>query len=324
MVSIEVLPHEFALTQNTKDFKVSVIIPSFNEQNNIRVLADKLVEMLSKYNDYEIIFIDDGSTDKTLENIQKLSEQNKKIKYISFSRNFGQQKALKAGLDHATGDCAISMDADLQHPPELIDQLIEKWNEGYEIVYTIREETRNLSLFKRKTASIFYKLMSAISDLDMQKGVADFRLMDKSVVEVFKDINEFHLFVRGMVSWIGFKECSIRYVPNDRFSGKSKYSFRKMFLFARDGLTSFSVKPLHLTTFLGIVISLLAFVYGSYAILARFIIGKELSGWASLLVSILFLGGIQLLVLGILGEYLGKLFVESKKRPNYIIRKKKL
>lgn len=208
-----------------------------------------------------------------------MSEQNDKVKYISFSRNFGQQKALKAGLDHATGDCAITMDADLQHPPELIDRLIDKWNEGYETVYTIREENRDLPLFKRKTASLFYKLMNAMSDIDIPKGVADFRLMDKSIVEVFKDINESHLFIRGMVSWIGFKECSIRYVPSGRFSGQSKYSFRKMFLLALDGLTSLSARPLHPATVLGTPVSLLAFVYGSYAVLARFVIGRELSGW---------------------------------------------
>ena len=310
--------------KHSKDFKVSVIIPAFNEQDNIGVLADKLVIILSKYNDYEIIIIDDGSTDRTLENVLKLSEQNEKLKYISFSRTFGHQNALKAGLDHAVGDCVISMDADLQHPPELIDQLIQKWNEGYEIVYTIRQEERKLPLFKRMSSALFYKIMNLLSNIDLQKGTADFRLMDKSVVEVFKDINESHLFIRGMVSWIGFKECSISYVPNDRFCGESKYSFPKMIFLALDGLTSFSVKPLHFATVLGIIISLLAFVYASYAVLARYIIGKELSGWVSLLVSILFLGGIQLLMLGILGEYLGKLFVESKKRPIYIIRKKKL
>ncbi len=310
--------------ENTKRFKVSVIIPCYNEQDNIAPLAEKLIKTLEKYTDYEILFIDDGSTDQTLSRIQKLSDQNPHIKYMSFSRNFGHQKALKAGLDHASGDCAISMDADLQHPPELIDRMIEKWDQGYEVVCAIRQETKDLPPFKRKSAALFYKLLNLISSIDLKSGAADFRLMDRSVVDVFKGFNEHHLFLRGLVSWMGFKECFIEYAPNNRLSGRSKYSVKKMCLFALDGLTSFSVKPLHLATILGLIVSLLAFLYAIFALVAKFVANRVVSGWTSVLISVLFIGGIQLLMLGIIGEYLGKLFIESKKRPNYVIREKKL
>lgn len=172
------------------DFKVSIVIPSFNEEDNINALVDRLVPILSHYSDYEILFVDDGSVDNTLEIIQRLSEQNDKVKYLSFSRNFGHQMALKAGLDHATGDCVICMDADLQHPPELIDQMIKKWKEGYDIVYTVREDRKTLSLFKRGTARLFYRFINGISNIKLERGVADFRLLDRCVVDVFRDINE--------------------------------------------------------------------------------------------------------------------------------------
>jgi len=311
-------------TPKSSTAKISIVVPAFNEQDNIAPLTERLIKMLEKYTDYEILFIDDGSTDQTLSRIQKLSDQNQHIKYMSFSRNFGHQKALKAGLDHASGDCVISMDADLQHPSELIDRMIEKWDQGCEVVCTIRQETKNLPPFKRKSAALFYKLLNLVSSINLQSGAADFRLMDRSVVEVFKDFNEHHLFVRGLVSWMGFKECSIEYVPNNRLSGRSKYSVKKMCLFALDGLTSFSVKPLHLATVLGLIVSLFAFLYAIFALIAKFVADKLVSGWTSVIISVLFIGGIQLLMLGILGEYLGKLFIESKKRPNYIIREKKL
>ena len=305
-------------------FKISIIIPAFNEQDNIKILTEKLLTVLSKYSVYEIIFIDDGSTDKTLEYIQDLSEKNSHIKYLSFSRNFGHQYALKAGFDHAAGDCVISMDADLQHPPELIDQMIQKWQEGYEIISAKRAGKSNLSIFKRKSAAIFYGLLNYISDIDLEKGAPDFRLMDKSVVEVFRRIGESSLFLRGMVPWVGFKQCCIQYSQNDRLFGESKYSFWKMLLFALDGITSFSVRPLRLATILGLLLSMSSILYALYAVYSYFFTNNVITGWASIISSILFIGGLQLLILGIFGEYLGKLVIESKKRPIYIIRKKKL
>jgi polyisoprenyl-phosphate glycosyltransferase len=270
------------------------------------------------------MLVDDGSADNTFELIQALSEQNDKLKYLSFSRNFGHQMALKAGIDYATGDCIICMDADLQHPPELIDRMIQKWREGFEIVYTVREDRKNISFFKRKTASLFYKFINSISNIKLERGVADFRLLDRSVVDVLRSINESSLFIRGLISWVGFKQCSIHYLPDNRFSGRSKYSFKKMLSFALDGITSFSIKPLHLATLFGVVVSLSSFFYGIFAISMYLFTDRVISGWTSVIASVLFIGGMQLLMLGILGEYLGKLFIESKKRPLYIIKKKKL
>jgi glycosyltransferase involved in cell wall biosynthesis len=307
-----------------RDFKVSVVIPSYNEEDNINALVDRLVPILSHYPDYEILLVDDGSADNTLEIIQRLSEQHDKVKYLSFSRNFGHQMALKAGLDHATGDCVICMDADLQHPPELIDQMIGKWKEGYDVVYTVREDGTNVPFLKKGTARLFYTFINRISNIKLDRGVADFRLLDRSVVEVFRNINESSLFIRGLVSWVGFKQCAIKYLPENRFSGESKYSYGRMVSFALDGITSFSVKPLHLATLFGMAVSLLSFLYGLFAIFMHFFTNRVISGWTSVIVSVLFIGGLQLLMLGILGEYLGKLFIESKKRPIYIIRKKKL
>jgi len=304
------------------DFMVSIIVPCFNEEKNIRVLTEQLIDVLAKYENYELLFIDDGSTDKTLQHIKELSANEHKIKYISFSRNFGHQNALKAGFDHAVGDCVISMDSDLQHPVELIDQMIQKWKEGFEVIYTIREDGPELPMFKRLTSHIFYKFINRISNTMIPERSADFRLLDRVVVDVLKDINESFLFVRGMISWVGFKQCGIRYAANDRFSGKTKYSQKKMFLFALNGITSFSIKPLHIATLLGLTISLASFCYGFYAIIMKLLTNRTVPGWSSVLVSVLFIGGLQLLVLGILGEYIGKLFIESKKRPNYIIKEK--
>ena len=304
------------------NFKVSIIIPSFNEEKNVLILADRLMDILQKYKDYELIFINDGSTDNTLNNLKELNTNNKKIKYISFSRNFGHQNALRAGLDHSTGDCVISMDADMQHPPELIPEMINKWIEGYDIVYTIRKESKSLSFFKRKTANIFYGIINKLSNLKIEKGAADFRLLDRVVVDVLKQFKETAMFYRGIISWMGFKQYGILYTPNDRMFGESKYTIKKMFMFALNGITSFSVIPLHISTFLGVIISIFAFIYGVYSIVMRLFTNTTISGWTSLMVGIFFLGGIQLIMLGIIGEYIGKLFIEIKRRPSYIVKEK--
>lgn len=303
-------------------FKVSIIVPAFNEEGNIRIIADNLVQILNKYHDYEIIFINDGSVDSTLLVLKELNHANNKIRYVSFSRNFGHQLALKAGIDYATGDCVISMDADLQHPVELIPQMIDKWKDGFEVVYTIRGDDPKLSFIKRFTANLFYKLMNTISDVKIVKGTADFRLLDREVIDVLKNMQEHSLFLRGIIPWMGFSQYGLHYVPNERFWGETKYSVKKMIGLAFNGITSFSTKPLHLSTLLGLFISLLSFVYGLYLIVGKFINNKAISGWTSVIVSVLFIGGMQLLMLGIIGEYLGKLFIESKRRPNYIIKEK--
>lgn len=307
---------------NSNSFKISVVIPILNEEGNVAISTEKLIEVMKIYYDYEIIFVDDGSKDNTLSIIKDSRKANDKIHYLSFSRNFGHQNALRAGLDYATGDCVISMDGDLQHPPELIPAMIEKWEEGYDIIYTLRKDDPKIFLFKRFTTWLFYKIMNMFSDINIEQGTADFRLLDKNVVEVFRKLEEDSLFFRGMVKWLGFRQHGIEYMPSDRFSGKSKYSKSKMLKFALSGITSFSVKPLHISTFIGLLIAFSAFLYGGYALFIKLFTDKSIEGWTSVLVSVLFIGGIQLIMIGILGEYIGKLFIESKKRPNYIIRDK--
>lgn len=305
-----------------KEFKVSVIVPIYNEEGNISPLLDRLVPVLQQYHDYEILFVDDGSRDHTLETIKSSKESNSHIHYISFARNFGHQNALKAGLDHVTGDCVITMDGDLQHPPELIPQFIEKWLEGYDVVYTIRREDTRLSFLKRLTSRFFYRLMNRLSGIHIPEGAADFRLLDRKVADVLKDIREYHLFYRGLTPWLGFHQIGITYLPEERFSGQTKYSIRKMIAFALTGITSFSLKPLRISVLFGVFFALLAFIYGGYALYMKFFTDSTVPGWASVLISVLFIGGIQLIVLGIIGEYIGKLFMESKHRPHYIIKEK--
>jgi len=304
--------------------KISIVIPSYNEEGNILEITNRLKLELEKYSSYEIIFIDDGSLDGSLKLFEKLHDEDNRVNFISLSRNFGHQNALKAGLDFATGDCIISMDADLQHPTELIPQLIEKWKEGYEIVYTKRLVDKKLPLFKRTSSAFFYKIINLLSDTKIEDGTADFRLIDKSVSSIFSDMKENDLFIRGLMKWMGFKQYCIEYLPNERFSGTSKYSVRKMFKFATRGITSFSVKPLYLSTLLGLIISILAFTYGIYALYVGLFTDRAVSGWSSVIISVLFIGGLQLMMMGIIGEYIGKLFMQAKGRPQYIIRKKSL
>ena len=301
-------------------FKLSIVIPAYNEQGNIVPLYTALSKCLALYKNYEIIFVDDGSSDKTLDNIKDIARSDPEVKYIALSRNFGHQNALKAGLDRTAGDCIITMDADLQHPVELIEKLVDRWRDGYDVIYTVRVNEKNVSLLKRFTSKIFYKTMNALSDTHLQEGTADFRLLDRKVVEFIKALRENYLFLRGIVAWAGFKQTWVEYTPNQRYSGTTKYSLRKMFRFASAGITSFSMKPLRLSIFFGFAIGLAAFVYGIYAVLASLLTNKTVPGWTSVIVSSLFIGGIQLFMMGIIGEYLGKLFLENKRRPNYIVK----
>lgn len=301
--------------------KISVIIPVFNESGNIIPLTTKLNKILNEFPNRQILFIDDGSTDDTLQILRQLHQQDNRIQYISFSRNFGHQHALRCGIEHADGNCVISMDGDLQHPPDLIPEMIKKWQEGFDIVYTQRIEEQGIKSFKKITSALFYKLMNSLSDVTIEPGTADFRLLDARVASLIRNSHEQNLFIRGFVSWLGFKQYKITYSAAPRHSGTTKFSFRKMLSFALNGITSFSIKPLRFSIFAGIFISIMAFVYAMYAIiLYLFNPEKAVPGWASVLVSVLFIGGIQLLFLGVLGEYLGKLFMQAKQRPGYVIK----
>jgi dolichol-phosphate mannosyltransferase len=244
------------------------------------------------------------------------------VKYLSFSRNFGQQSALRAGLEYSTGDCVISMDADLQHPPELLIEMISKWEEGYDIVYTIRKDIENVTVFKNITASVFYKLINYLSDIEIKQGSADFRLLDKRIVKILtNDITEYHLFYRGLISWIGYNQTSIEYIPKRRFSGKTKYSVLKMINLAIDGITSFSIKPLKLAILLGLILFILSGIYGLYALGMSVFTDQTVKGWTSVILSILFVGDINMVLLGIIGEYVGKIYIQSKKRPYFLLKK---
>ncbi len=301
---------------------VSVIIPCFNEAENIFALVSELRNLPDKYT-YEIIFIDDGSTDNTLMEIMKAAECNPDVRYVSFSRNFGHQNALKAGFDHASGDCVVMMDADLQHTSATINELLKKWEDGYEIVLAKDKVRQSNSFFKKVTSKLFYKIFSALSGINEAFMGSDFRLIDRSVVAVLvNDIKEYHLFYRGIINWLGFKQCVVDYASAKRLNGRTKYSLKKMFSLALNGTTSFTVKPLRLIIITGFVISFFAFCYGIYALYVFLFTDKAITGWTSVILSILLIGGLQLFFLGIIGEYLGKMFFEVKKRPHYLIRTK--
>ncbi len=304
--------------------KISIVIPAYNEEGNLMPVYQRIKSVFEKMQGYgfEIIFVNDGSRDNTQLRLEEMALDFPEIKYIEFSRNFGHQPAVKAGMDYADGNVIISMDGDLQHPPELIPQMVQKWEQGYDIVYTIRSYPKEISYFKRKTSDLFYRFLSQISDVDLTNGGgSDFRLIDASVAQVMKNLKEDDLFLRGLTSWMGFNQTGIEFVAGERFSGQSSYDLKKMLKFAFTGITSFSVKPLYLATYLGFIFSSLSLLYIPYVLYA-FLTKTEISGWASLIMTIVFFGGVQLIILGILGIYLGKIFKQVKGRPNYIVRSK--
>lgn len=304
--------------------KLRIVVPCHNEEENLQMLLARLIPSVSHY-DYSVLFVDDGSTDDTLVKLQALSKLDDRIQYISLSRNFGHQNALKAGYDHSLeADAVISMDGDLQHPPELIPEMVTKWMQGYKIVYTIRNSDSRLPFFKRTTSFFFYKIFSSLTGNNLIPGTADFRLLDKSVVDVIHRMPENNLFIRGLVSWVGFKATGIEYVPGNRYKGETTYTIPKMINFAINGITSFGTSPIRLSFYIGTICSLLAFLYGIYAIAVHFFSNHTVPGWTSVIASLLFLSGIQLVMIGIIGEYIGKIYMEAKKRPNYIISESKI
>ena len=305
--------------------KISIVIPAHNEEGNIFLIHQRIKKVFSELQNYhfEIIFVNDGSRDQTQAKIEELASQFEEVKFIEFSRNFGHQPAVKAGIDRSNANAVISMDADLQHPPELIPDMIKKWEEGFDIVYTIRTYPKEISAFKRKTSSLYYKFLSKISDVNLREGGgSDFRLMDSSVVDVVRNMNESDIFLRGLSNWMGFRQTGIHFTAGERAFGESSYNLQKMMRFAFTRITAFGVKPLYLAAYLGFIFSAIAVLgYGIYVI-HSFVSGTEISGWASLIMTVVFFGGIQLIILGIIGIYLGKIFKQVKERPNYIIRSK--
>jgi dolichol-phosphate mannosyltransferase len=302
--------------------EISLVIPTFNEEGNVLRLYDEIKQVLLELHiaHYEVIFIDDGSSDASLERIEELRGQDTNVHFLQLSRNFGHQHALKAGLDHASGAAVISLDADLQHPPALIKDMIQLWRNGAEVVYTRRKDQQNIGIFKKWSAKAFYWFANKISEVPIEEGTADFRLLDQKVVAAIQTFKESHLFLRGLIPTLGFKQVALDYEPAARFSGKSKYSLSKMFHFAINGITSSSAKPLYFSIYLGLFFAFLAFVYGCYAIYIAIFTDAAITGWTSLIASVLFIGGIQMILIGIVGIYLGKLFVQSKQRPTYLIK----
>ncbi|HUK57367.1 MAG TPA: glycosyltransferase family 2 protein [Nitrospiria bacterium] len=310
---------------------LSVVVPVYNEEAVLHEFFKRLQAVLNELRGLsgaEIIFVDDGSRDGTARILSELVRWNKSVKVLQFSRNFGHQIALTAGLDHAKGDAVVVIDADLQDPPETIPRLLDKWREGYEVVYAVRESREMDSWFKRSTARLFYALMRIIGNLDLPMDAGDFRLLDRKVVDAFRSIGERHRFVRGLTLWVGFRQTGVLYARAERFAGSTKYPFGKMLKLAWDGVTSFSFAPLRLAIYLGLIVSVLSFLLGLFVIFGRFFfdrtefLGFPTHGWGSLMVAVLFLAGVQLIVLGMMGEYLGRTYDEVKRRPLYILRER--
>lgn len=303
---------------------LEIILPAHNEQGNILPIYNEIKAALaiSKY-DYFILFIDDGSTDETLIQIKDLAKEDHLVKYIELSRNFGHQNAIKAGLDASDADVIIMMDCDLQHPPYLINEMLKQYELGYDIVRTNRAENDTSSFLKKKTSNLFYIFLNKLSDITLEHGSADFRLISGNAIQQLKSFNEFDPFYRGLIKWIGFKQISIMYQPAQRLHGQTKYTYRKMLSFGLKGFTSFSVKPLYFAAYLGLLFSFLSLMYIPYIFYALYT-HTQVEGWSSVIATIAFFGGLNLMILGIIGIYLSKLFIQSKNRPHYIIKESNL
>ncbi len=300
---------------------LSIIVPMYNEELAIDEMYSRIAGVLHDVElSYEIVMVDDGSRDNTLSKAKEICSRDNRVRLIRFSRNFGHQIAITAGMDRARGQVIAIIDADLQDPPEVILKMIEKWKKGYQVVYGKRIKRKGENLLKRGTAAIFYRVLRKMTAIDIPLDTGDFRLVDKKVVEQLRQMRERNRFVRGMVSWVGFKHCEIEYVREKRFAGKTKYPFKKMLKFAVDGMLSFSEIPLKLSSIFGFVCSALSFFLAVIAIVVKLSFPeKVIPGWASIFVASVFLGGIQLICIGILGEYLGRIYDEIKGRPLYII-----
>jgi glycosyltransferase involved in cell wall biosynthesis len=299
---------------------VSLVVPVFNEQEVIRTFYERATQALRALQGhaYELIFIDDGSRDGSYEQLAAFAATDPCVRVLKFSRNFGHQIAISAGIDHAAGDCVVVIDADLQDPPEVVAAMVEQWQQGFDVVYGVRSDRAGETRIKLWTASTFYKLLGRLTNIHIPANVGDFRLMSRRVVDQVKNLREKDRFVRGLVSWVGFRQTGVVYRRDARYAGVTKYPFRKMLKFSFDGITSFSTVPLKLATWMGSATAVVAFLY-LISVFVQKLLGYTVEGWATIMVAMLFMGSVQLICLGILGEYLGRVFNEVKPRPMYVI-----
>ncbi len=300
---------------------LSIVVPIYNEEDNIELLYQRLISVIEKIGEsYELIFVNDGSKDKSIDKLKIKAQENPFVKYIDFSRNFGHQIAVTAGLELSKGESIVIIDGDLQDPPELIEDLYQKKKEGFEVVYARRKKRKGESWLKKFTARVFYRILKNITSIDIPVDTGDFRIIDRKIVEVLREMPEYHRYIRGQISWIGYNQTYVEYERDERNSGVTGYSYSKMFKFALDGITSFSDFPLKLATFLGFIVSIVAFVTLLFALYARYFTSNYEPGWTSIIISILFLGGIQLVSIGIIGEYISRINTQVKRRPLYIVK----
>lgn len=304
--------------------KVSILIPCYNEQDSLPILYKELCRIMSMPEslsyEWEVLFVNDGSKDRTLEIIKSLRESDKRICYVDLSRNFGKEKAMLAGFDYVTGDCMIIMDADLQDPPSLIPEMLKFWEEGYDDIYAKRSTRGKESFLRKQFSLLFYKILQKTTKIEILQNVGDFRLLDRSCINALKQIRESERYTKGMFCWIGFRKKEILFDRGDRVAGQSAWNFWSLFALAIEGITSFSTAPLRISSVTGATVSIGAFLYMIYILLKTLIFGDPVQGFPTLIIVILFLGGLQLLSIGILGEYIARIFNETKQRPTYIAR----
>lgn len=301
--------------------KISILIPAYNEQEVLRDLYERLNKLAGQTSgyDFEFLFVNDGSRDRTLEIIAAYAQKDDRVSYINLSRNFGKETAMIAGLDHADGDATVIIDADLQDPPELIPKMIKFWEEGYDDIYARRTSREGETWLKKSTSELFYKLLKKSTSIPIQQDTGDFRLLDRRCVVALRQFRESQRYTKGMFSWIGYEKKEILYDRDPRAAGETKWNYPKLFNFAIDGITSFTTAPLRISSLLGIIVSFAAFVYIIYLVIRTTFYGTDLAGYPSMMAVILFLGGVQLLSLGVIGEYIGRIFNETKNRPLYFV-----
>jgi len=299
---------------------ISVVVPIYNEELVVKESHKRLKSVMDTCGErYEIIFINDGSRDKSASIVADICKHDKNIKLINFSRNFGHQPAITAGMDYALGDAIIIIDADLQDPPEVMLEMIELWKSGYQVIYGKRKSRKGETIFKKVTAKTYYRILRSMTNFDIPVDTGDFRLIDRKVCDAMKSLTEKNRYVRGLVSWVGFRQTSVEYERDERFAGETKYPFRKMLKLAMDGITAFSYKPLKLATYLGFAIAAASFLYMLYAMYKGFFTDETTEGWASIIAVISLSQGIILMMLGLMGEYIGRIYDEIKNRPIYIV-----